>query len=64
METVGSNYRVIARKALYEAKKPFTFMSETASRPSWYACVNDARLDHPWRQGTWLTRLDVETGPR
>ena len=37
LETIGSNYRVTARKALYDTKKPFTFFKATASESLWCA---------------------------
>jgi hypothetical protein len=58
MEAVGSNYRVIARKALYEAKKPFTFLVATASRPAWYALVEDVRTWLLKNQDCYLPEID------
>ncbi len=46
LETIGSNYRVTARKALYDAKKPFTLLRATGSDSDWCATVRDVR--------TWL----------
>ena len=43
LETVGSNYRVTARKTLYDAKKPFTFFKATASKSLWCTIVEDVR---------------------
>jgi DNA invertase Pin-like site-specific DNA recombinase len=48
LETVGSNYRVTGRKALYEAKNPFTFFKATASKSLWCTIVEDVR--------TWLLK--------
>ena len=48
LETVGSNYRVTDRKALYEAKKPFTFFTATTSKSLWCTIVEDVR--------TWLLK--------
>ncbi|MCC6350267.1 MAG: hypothetical protein IT347_11840, partial [Candidatus Eisenbacteria bacterium] len=46
LETIGSNYRVTARKALYDAKKPFTLIKATGSDSDWCTTVRDVR--------TWL----------
>ena len=46
LETIGSNYRVTARKALYDAKTPFTCFTATASKSLWCTIVEDVR--------TWL----------
>jgi hypothetical protein len=48
LETVGSNYRVTGKKALYEAKKPFTFFKATASKSVWCTVIEDVR--------TWLLK--------
>ena len=48
LETVGSNYRVTGRKALYEAKKPFTLFTATTSKSLWCTIVEDVR--------TWLLK--------
>lgn len=55
LETIGSNYRVTARKALYEAKKPFTFFQATASQSDWCTIVEDVR--------TWLLKTPGELLP-
>ena len=43
LETVGSNFRVAARKAAYDAKKPFALLATASTHSSWYACVKDVR---------------------
>ena len=50
LETIGSNYRVAARIALYDAKTPFTFFKATAPKSLWCAIVEDVRtwiLENP-----------------
>lgn len=37
VEAIGSNFRVSGRKALYEAKKPFSIFSSTADSSLWWA---------------------------
>lgn len=46
VQTIGSNWRVRDRFALYTAKKPFSAMAGTASSPGWWTIVDDLR--------TWL----------
>jgi site-specific DNA recombinase len=48
LETIGSNYRVTAKKALYDAKKPFTFFKATTSQSVWCTIAEDVR--------TWLLK--------
>jgi hypothetical protein len=59
LETIGSNYRVTARKALYEAKKPFTFFEATGSNSDWCTIAEDVRT---WllkdSQDCWIPSLD------
>lgn len=50
LESVGSNFRVTNRKALYIANKPFTFFEKTTASSLWWALAEDVR--------TWL--LDSE----
>lgn len=50
MESVGSNYRVTGRKALYIANKPFSFFGKATASSLWWALAEDVR--------TWL--LDSE----
>jgi len=50
LETVGSNYRIVGRKALYEAKKPFMYLKTTDSKSDWCTIVENVRtwlLDKP-----------------
>jgi DNA invertase Pin-like site-specific DNA recombinase len=46
LETIGSNYRVTQRKALYDAKKPFTYLKAATPKSHWCTIVEDVR--------TWL----------
>jgi len=46
VEAVGSNYRVSGKKALYEAKKPFSLFEGRTSSSLWCAVAKDLR--------TWL----------
>jgi len=46
MESVGSNFRVTGRKALYIAKKPFSIFADKGASSLWWALAEDVR--------TWL----------
>lgn len=50
LESVGSNYRVADRKAVYITNKPFSFFEKATASSLWWALAEDVR--------TWL--LDCE----
>ena len=46
VQTIGSNWQVRGRIALYSAKKPFSSLTKTASTPIWWTITGEIR--------TWL----------
>jgi len=52
LETIGSSFRVTARKVAYDAKKPFVFFDTTASDSSWYSVVE--------RLPTWIIERNFQ----
>jgi DNA invertase Pin-like site-specific DNA recombinase len=63
VEAVGSNYRVTGRKALYTAKKPFSFFKESAGSSPWCTIVEDVRTWLRDSEGLWLPDLGSPLAP-
>lgn len=59
VETVCSNPRVKARKALYTAKKPFSLFASTAASSQWWATADQVRTWVLNSEGFWLPDLDA-----
>jgi hypothetical protein len=55
VQTIGSNWRVSGRSALYSAKKPFSSLTKTASTPVWWTITAEIR--------TWLLESQALSVP-
>jgi DNA invertase Pin-like site-specific DNA recombinase len=55
VQTIGSNWQVRDRVALYSAKKPFSVMAGTAQSPGWWTIVDEVR--------TWLLESQAFSVP-
>lgn len=53
VQTIGSNWRVRDRKALYTANKPFSFLKEATASSLWWTVAEDVR--------TWLLSPEALT---
>ena len=51
VQTIGSNWQVGGRKALYSAKTPFSMLTRTATSSDWWTIADEIR--------TWLVRSDA-----
>jgi hypothetical protein len=51
VQTIGSNWQVGGRKALYSAKTPFSTLARTATSSDWWTITDEIR--------TWLVRSDA-----